>query len=143
MDNLASFRRFFPPVTSRGGGSVALSSCPAITCTRGSLWGFRSQPHPRNAPEFHTLPTPRGAWVLPVGAPVPTRALPPWGGGGGSDGSGGSNGSGSDGLSWQFNRYPLWTPGRPSFQPAVSLYTIKPWKRPAVVLGCGTCPIMT
>ena len=42
---------------------------------------FGGVPHPRNAPDFHTLPALRGAWVLPVGAPVPTRA-PPHGRGG-------------------------------------------------------------
>ena len=44
---------------------------------------FGGEPHPRNTPDFYTLPAPRGAWVLPVGAPVPTRAPPTRGGGGG------------------------------------------------------------
>ena len=51
---------------------------PALVAACGA---FGDEPHPRNAPNCHTLPAPRGAWVLTVGASVPTRA-PPLGGGG-------------------------------------------------------------
>ena len=50
---------------------------PALAAACGA---FGSEPHPRNAPDLHTLPAPRGARVLPVGASVPTRAAPPGGG---------------------------------------------------------------
>ena len=49
---------------------------PALAAACGAFGG---EPHPRNAPDLHTLPAPRGARVLPVGASVPTRAPPPGG----------------------------------------------------------------
>ena len=52
---------------------------PALAAACGAFGG---EPHPRKAPDFHMLPAPRSAWVLPQGAPVPTRA-PSLGGGGG------------------------------------------------------------
>ena len=64
---------------------------------------FGGEPHLRNAPDCHTLPAPRGARVLPVGASVPTRAPPPGGGGGGhtrpmpGGGGGGGNQGGTQG----------------------------------------------
>ena len=50
---------------------------PALAAACGAFGG---EPHPRNAPDLHTLPAPRGARVLPVGASVPTCAAPPGGG---------------------------------------------------------------
>ena len=50
---------------------------PALAAACGAFGG---EPHPRNAPDLHTLPAPRGARVLPVGASVPTRVAPPGGG---------------------------------------------------------------
>ena len=51
---------------------------PALAAACGAFGG---EPHPCNAPNCHTLPAPRGARVLPMGASVPTRAPPPGGGG--------------------------------------------------------------
>ena len=53
---------------------------PALAAACGAFGG---EPHPRNAPNLHTLPAPRGARVLPVGASVFTRARPLPGGRGG------------------------------------------------------------
>ena len=76
---------------------VVVWPCPhalpsrALAAACGAFW---AEPHPRSAPDLHTLPAPRGTRVLPVGASVPTRAAPPWGGharplpGGGQGGGG-------------------------------------------------------